>query len=373
MFDEERTGRPLRTARRACRDAIRDLHTTHRWMYFDSDTAFTTTAQQTEGTIEFDYTGGSSELLLTLTDSTFPSDARQSKIVINDRHYNIDNVLTTTTATLDPNDNPGEDVAAGTSYKIYRESYPLPIDCAEIGVLIDLTNNREVPILGTDEQVAIKELCYDTPDTPWHACIRNSGEYLNSMDIVFVPPPSSAIRYRLTYQRAPRPLNTELYSTGTVSVSSGSTSVSITTGSFSSAHIGCIIRFGDASDAPTSIFGGIDGTDNPFVDQAAITAVATDGTSCTIDTAVSQAYSGVKYTVSDPVDIDVNVMLTALQRSAEAKYSVSSKRNMETRRDREELARVALILAMEKDNRALYSQTVAYYDPFNRVNVTDEA
>ena len=368
MFDEERTGRPLRTARRAVRAALRELLMAKRWSYYEADRQFTSEAQQTTGTIEYDHTGGLVENLVTLTGATFPSNVVNFRIIIDDKHYPIAAYVDDTNVQLDPNDNPGADLS-NYSYKIYREAYPLPVNFATFGNLYDITNNRLVPMLGSDNQIAVKELAYDTPDTPWHVSLKNAGEYLNSQSLVLVPPPSSVLHYRYTYQRDARQLQTELYDTGTVSVADGGTNVTVTTGSFTSAHVGCIIRFGDASNPPTSVFGGLDGTDNPFVDQATITHVATGGATCTIDTAVSQAYTTVNYTVSDPIDIEVNVALTALQRMAEAQYSTINKRAAQERREREQLAHTALVLAMERDARTVYSPKYAQYDPFNRVDV----
>ena len=187
---------------------------------------------------------------------------------------------------------------------------------------------------------------------------------------MFVPPPGSEIRYRYTYQRAARSLVTEVNSTGTCSVSSGSTTVTMSGDhTLTSAHLGSIIRFGTAAAAPTNMFGGIDGTDNPFVDQAAI--IGLSGNTVTIDVAASMDHTSVRFTVSDPVDIENNIMLTAYQRMCEARFTSMTKREIKDRRDREELALFALRLAKERDNKSLNSPTYSSYDPFSRVTVTD--
>jgi len=372
MFDEDRAGRPLRVARRAARESLRELHMAHRWSYYTSERTFVTAAAQTTGTITYDHTGGSYERLLTLADATWPTNVTDYKIIIDDVHYPIERYLTTTTVTLDPNNNPGADVAAGTSYKIYRESYPLPVNFGDFGNLIDLTNNRVVPVISSDVQLSSKEIAQDTPDTPWQVAIRNAGEYLNSLSFVFVPPPGSEIRYRYTFQRAPRSLETEVNSTGTCSANSGSTSVTMSGDhTLTAKHLGAVLRFGTAAAVPTNIFGGIDGTDNPFVDQGIILSIY--GTAVVIDNAVSQTHTDVMFTVSDPVDIENNIMLTAYQRMCEARFTSMTKRELKDRRDREELALFALRLAKERDNKSLNSPTYSSYDPFSRVTVTDTA
>lgn len=370
MFQEERLGRPLRTARRAAREALRELHMSHRWSYYNSEGFFRTVAQQTTGTIEYDHTGGASERLVTLSDATWPTEAKLYRIIIADTHYDIATYESSTTITLSATNNPGADVAAATSYKIYREAYELPTGFGELGTLIDVTNNRVVPVIGTDTQVTTKYRSYETPQTPWHVSIRNSGEYLNSMAFVFVPPPDSAIKYRYTYTRSPRVLATEKNDDGTAAATTGDYDIVVTNGTMASKHVGCIMRLGNKSNPPTSAFGGLDDIDNPFTDQGVILAIS--GGTATLDRAVTNTYAGVKFTISDPIDVEINTMLTAYQRICESRYSILNKREMKERREREGLAQLATRLAKERDNRTVYSPTYAPYDPFTRVSVTDD-
>lgn len=382
VFDNSRSGRPLRMAKRAARESLRELHMCHRWGYYEGTHFFRTSADQTSGSIEYYHTGGSTGTgtgtgtdtygarTVVLTGATWPSDVVHWKIKIGDFHYSIESRVDDNEITLPTGENPGADVSSGTSYTLYREAYSLPNGLAEIGVLVDVDNNRVVPLISYDDQLTRKHLSKDTPGTPWHANVRNAGIYFNSYSVFFVPPPTAEKEYMLTYQRQPKMLETEVYSTGTATVTSGSTSVTFSSGAALTAkHVGSVIRFGSATQDPTPVPGAIDDTDNPFVDQGVI--LSRTATSCTIDTAVSQAYSSVKYSISDPLDVEIGTMLTAYQRMCEASYATLTKRTMKEREELAKEAHVALVFAMERDNKAMYMPNYAPYDPFSYVDVTD--
>ncbi len=371
VFDSERAGRPLRIARRAAAEALRELSAIHRWSYYDTQTVLRANAPYSTGTITYDHTGGAYENLVTLAGGVFPgTDTRYYRMIIAGIHYPVSNYIDTTRLQLSPNENPGADLAAGTAYSIYRNSYPLPIGFVEIGELYDITNEVFIPIVTTDQQYRESLFWYDTPGTPWQAAIRNDQEFLNSLSLVFGPPPSSAIVYGCSYHRGPRQLITEKYSTGTVTVNAASLTCTITTGLFVPDHIGSIIRFGSAAAEPDNVFGGITDTDTPFTDQRTITEVASNGATCTLDSACSAQITNVKFVISDPVDIEHGAMLTAYQRMAEAAYTRLTKREQKDRREREDLALQALRLAKEKDQRSSASNKRKYYDPFRNPVIT---
>jgi hypothetical protein len=360
---------------------LRELHMSHRWGYYEGTHFFSTVADQTDGTIEYTHAGYDTgtgtgtesygERTVVLTGATWPSDVVEYKIIIDDVHYSIESRVDDTEITLPDGENPGADVSSGTSYTLYKEAYQLPRGMAEMGVLVDLDNDRVVPVVSSDQQITRKHFQYDSPDTPWVAALRNSGVYLNNMALIFTSAPDSSKNYVMTYQRRPRDLKTERYSIGTATVASGSTSVTFAGGAALTAqHVGCVLRFGDAATDPTPVPGAIDGDDNPFVDQGVI--LSRTATTCTIDTAVSQAYSAVKFSISDPVDIELGIMLTAYQKLCEALYADLNKRAASERQQLWTNARMALRFAMERNNQSMYSPWYAPYDPFRDVTVTDD-
>jgi hypothetical protein len=169
------------------------------------------------------------------------------------------------------------------------------------------------------------------------------------------------------YEAKPRDLFTEQYATGTVTCGAASTSVTGSSTVFASTHVGAIIRFSaDAVSLPTSLV-GVRGDNapllNPFTAQRVIQSVTTT-TALTLDAALPAAVSGVKYTISDPLDIESGAMLTAYWRAIELEMA-----KLTTRADipmREQLARAALIRALEADERqppTRYSTPYGYAIP----------
>lgn len=323
LYDLDRTARNLRMARRAVLSAYRDLPTMHRWSYLTRRVQFKTEASESH-TAVYDHTGGAYERMLTTT-GTWPTNAAYGRVIIDNECYEIDARKSATVITLTSDSNPGADVASGT-VTWFRSVYSMPVRFTRGHRLIEpSTGSALSPV--TPVQVSIETAAEYTPGTPSRYCFHNaSGDY-GMMDIEFIPPPSSIRTYELMVELAPRPLTTETYSTGTVSVSAGAVALTSSGATFTSAHEGAIIRFSsDGTTAPTSAMGSItpdpDGTSNPYFAQRMILSYGSSST-LTLDEAVSAttALSAVKYVISDPIDIEPYAMLTLFYRMAEREFA----------------------------------------------------
>lgn len=317
----ERDGRNMRLARRAVLRAYRDLPGFHPWNYLQRRGQLTTVAQQTS-TLTYDHTGGASERLVTLADAIFPTDAQYYSLLVGTRIYRIHKYLSTTTAQLREDTNPGADVASGTACTLYRAIYPAPVGLRRVSDFVDLTNGDVITGISNAMMVNFLISSY-TPQTELCFTVRNTGSTIGGIDFEFAPPPSDETTYEYAYESIGRPLRVERELRGSVTVSSGSTTVTGTGTQFGNLHIGSIIRFSDNSQAnsPSPDEGNIE-IDNPYVAQRTITAVAST-TSLTIDSAISSAttYTDVKYVISDPLDVDASSMLSSLERLALAYYA----------------------------------------------------
>lgn len=371
-YEMDSTDRLIRNIKRAILTAYRDIPNYSKWNYYVRRRLFTTEASYSTGTITYDHTGGTYERELTLASGTWPSNASTYRVIISDVHYDIDERKSNSVVTLSPNNNPGADVAAGTTYNSYRSEYPLPVDFRKICHLYDLDNEHEIRPVGNDVQHAESIYYYDTPQTPWNYSIRNTGEYVGGLSIVFSPPPDSARSYDFLYEAAPRPLKIYKYSTGTVATTG--TALTVTGGTLPLDCEGSVIRFSADTTEPTSVIGSLisgTATDNPFTSQRIIVS-RDSGTTATLDTALDSDVSGVAYTISDPIDMEWGAMYTAFLRWAEAE--LERLENMETRREAEEKAIQSLKLARESDQRfSSGSYNGVYYDKFSRIQPTTDA
>ena len=118
------TSKHFRAAKRAVADAYRDIVRLHEWSYYERHGQITTEAEQSSSTITYDHTGGTYERMVTIAAGTWPTNARYMHIIIESQRYKVATRESSTVITLTPDTNPGADVAAGTSYNIFRSVYP---------------------------------------------------------------------------------------------------------------------------------------------------------------------------------------------------------------------------------------------------------
>lgn len=314
-----------RKARRAVLDAYREFPQKDEWAYFTRPGQLRTQASYSTGTIEYDHTGGAEERLVTISGGTAPDNVEWFTLRIAGVDYQVERAISSTTFTLTEFSNPGEDVAAGTSYSLYRAQYPVPIDWRRGGNPIEL-NGWGAPCYVTPEQFMETRRFNNTPQG-WqqYYTIRGSDQQYSGFVFEFNPPPSEARTWDFMYQADPRPIGligtAVEYSTGTVSVS-GTTVTGLGT-AFTSRMVGCVIRFTAGSAVPTGTGGkySSDGTgDNPYAEQRIVTDVAS-GTSLTIDQELTGSYSAKPYTIGDPLALDYHVMLDAFLALCEWKFA----------------------------------------------------
>lgn len=351
-FSVDATGKHGRDARRAVIEAYRDLPYRHRWTYFQRVGEVTTAASQDDGTVAYDHTGGTYERMVTLTGGTFPSNARFYRLLIDRRYYDIEDYKSSTVVTLKIDNNPGEDLASGTAYILCRSCYPVPVDFRKGSQLFDVPNLNWPCYVNPEVLLNDQRIMWEPRDFPNDYTVRGGGENYSGLVFEFGPPPSTARTYRYVYESEPYPLrtfgNAAEYKEGTVAVSS--TTVTGTGTSWTSDMAGCIIRFPQvgSSSYPSGIV-GTSGSDEPYAEQRTIMSVEST-TSLTIDTATTGTYSGVKYTIGSPVDLETGAMYSAFQRQAEWVFARLQKERKDID-DRYGRFILALKAAMGADNR----------------------
>lgn len=332
-----------RFARRAVLAAMRELANSRRWSYYLNRLRITTNASQTEGTVAYDHTGGTYERQLTLTDSTFPTWANLGFVIINDVPYEVAEWKTTTVVTLSASSNPGEDVAS-TTYTLARDTYVLPADFVAAEELINVGNAFALSYQHPGEWLTSQRTNHG-PATPRIFTITGDPNYFGSMAIRLFPAPDDDYVIDGIYHRRPRQLSIDEYETGTVTTSSASTTVTGSGTSWTSDMVGSIIRFSsDAITNPT----GPEGSSPYHIER--VIASYTSATSIDLDAAPGETLTSVKYSISDPVDVEAGSMLTFLQRECERQARIL--RRMNATKDEERQYAEARIMAWEADSRS---------------------
>lgn len=345
--------RAMSIMRLAVHDAYNDIGTMHRWNYLSRRTQINTVASQQTGSIEYD----AATRVATLSGASWPSWAKYGSIVISANIYKIESV-DGADATLVADRSPVVDFAAGTAYVLYRDQYHLPPDFLKRQEMVQTGRVWRLNYIEPTD-TAIRQQWQWTPNTPWAYTIRgdqygNGGTYA----IEFIPPPSEANTYDLTYAGLPRQrtLRRE-YSTGSVSVSG--TTVTGTATAFTSDMVGCVIRFGDTEHIPTSEFGEY------FSRNEQIVASVESATSLTLKEPATTA-SGVYFIIDDPVDLPGARLYGLFDRLCESQWETRVRSDSRAgTKDREKQAfREALAAETTVDSATLVAQTQGPFMPF---------
>jgi len=301
-------GHPTSSMRRNIQEAYNDIATAHDWSFLQVLGRVQLVAPQTDGSVAYDHTGGATcERQLTLTPDdaeTWPTNAQDYSVRVDDLVCDIERRYSDTVVQLDAMVCPGADVAAGTTYSCWPRWYPLPSDFISMAETMDETWDW-----GLGVQISMREMQqrtrYDTDTGDVKRYAIGPAPDLHGVMALFVDPASDTTEtLDFPYKRRPRQIRYTGTDTndraGTITLDSSSATVAGTDTAFTSAHVGAIIRTaGDTTYHPTGLEGAY-----PWVEQRSIIAVAS-ATSATLDAAPSASHSSVKYTISDPIDLDV--------------------------------------------------------------------
>lgn len=314
--------RQFRRMSHAVSDAYQRLPKEQKWVYYRQLGHFLTSAAVSTGTAVYDHTGGTFERMVTITGTTLPDWTIQGSLLLSGKVYLVEDVKSSTVFTLTPQSNPGSDVAS-TTYSLYRQSYPLPINCQGIYDLIDPTNSHSPVYMAPAEFLNYARGVQRSPGRSLYYTIIGSPDYLGARSIMLAPAPTSVVHYDFLYHRWPRQLRTFLHQEGTVSGTQGGTTITGVGTAWTENMEGAVIRFSDSKGQPGDTLDV-----NPASQERIVIDVA-GATSLIIDRELTASVAGVSYTISDPLDIDAPAMYAALKALAEMKLSGHPARQVE--------------------------------------------
>lgn len=289
-------------------DAYRDLPKYHDWSYYQRSTGISTEASYSTGTIAY----SASTRRFTLTGGTWPTNAAYGAVRVDEKDWNAWSRISDTVLEMDPEFAPPSDIASGTSYQWFRDAYPFPSLTRKLGRLSSCGSNQ-YQLRYVDTQAA-QSIARSVPlENPSLYTVRSDRRYLNSLSLVFIPPPSTAASYTFHENPGGQTLTVEKLSTGSVTVNGSPTPT--TTVTFSTAvldaaiHTGCVLRLSSNGVTEPTTVRGSGANFNPFVVQRMIVSVDSS-TTCTVDSTIDADYTAVKYTISSPLDIRYDSMLS---------------------------------------------------------------
>lgn len=303
-------------ARRSIQQAYGEMARSHNWSYFYDQGRFVTVAPYETGTVVYDASGGAYAKMLTLTGGVWPAWAASGSILVNGTIYQVDQRISDTVITL--TNSQGDDIAS-TAYQLYQDTYTLP----ELFLKLDRPLHREGgfwmqevhPTTWLNFQNMSRQF-----GQPSRYTITADPQSRSRMAIRLDPAPSAAHVFDYWMVRRGRPLLIDNYSDGLVTVASVTVTGQGT--AFTSRMVGSVIRFSiDAINTPTANSGV-----NPAVAEAVVKSV--DSVSqITLDGPITNITSGVKYIISDPLDVEAGAMETYMLRECEKQIRLMKSMN----------------------------------------------
>lgn len=307
-----------RLVRRACQSALQTLAAEHEWSYYVTNGFLDVTGTYSTGTISYTHSTRS----VTLVSGTWPDWAPYGLIVIADIAYEVATKESSSVITLSRSSNPGANVASGTSYTLLRDTYPMRTDFMEEQCTRMNSSWGLLSFCAMDQMLHMRQTRYQAGTPTFYAFVGDPN-YMGAMAIVLSPPPSEAGSLSYVYRRKPRELNLVEYKSGLATTTANLATVSGTGGTaWTSKLIGSTIRFNEAATSP-NVADYPTGRIGPYPSYRDRTVIAVGSTtSLTVDAVLDESLSGVKYTISDPVDIEEGAMLTYLLRSIEKQLRI---------------------------------------------------
>lgn len=270
-----------------------------RWTYLNAQGRLFLQGMQTDGTVEYDHTGGAYERLLTLTDGTWPDWVVYGFLRIEPNSYTVARKLSATELQLDAVLNPGQDIDAGTTYTLGLDTYTLPADFVAGHGGMPEGNWGGLDYITPAAWAAASRYvqCFSRPAA---YTFRGDPRTKGRIAVSFVPCPDQAQALDYTYRRKMQEFTTWDYSTGKITVTSAPTrQVVITGGSFKAFMVGDIIRLSEnARDLPT----GPEGL-TPYVVERTITGIV-DSSTALVDEDIADNYQSVAFRISSPIDVE---------------------------------------------------------------------
>ncbi len=331
-----------RDARRAVLEAMRELQTRHTWSYYTTVGRIALVAPYQTGTCTY----SAATRTVTLTGGTFPTWADRGMWLYGTAAYEVQTRVSGTQLILASGNEPGVDLASGT-YVLYRDRYPLPINCNSIGELI-LVDHGPLELEHPSCWLAARQF-REQPGTPRFCTVIGEVDYYDTISLAVRPAPAQAGSVEFLYLRRPRDLVLEEYTTGTVSCTQGSATLTGVDTNWSSRLAGSVVRISRTSELPTAAWG----SNFPAVER--IVTSVDSATQITLDATAPETLSNAPYILSDPVDIEQQSMLTALLRGIEYYTAMARMKSDASKVTLGSEYLSALVRAFEGDSRSFRS------------------
>lgn len=348
-----------RSLKRAITEAYRKLPELHDWRYFQRVTMVHTSPAYNTGTIEY----SSSTNKVTLSGGVWPDDAEFSHLIVDQSTYKVLRRESDTVIELDTNYKPSADIAAGTTYRLGRLRYLLPVDVGDVRAVMNTEQTFQLQRMQTAEifwHNSAQNL--DAFPTGW-SMIR-SEDYPGRWELWLSTVDSTTRELRVHYDARNISLPVFDEREGTVSVSDGGDTATFSSSVLTSDFVGAVLRIGRTGSPPTPRVGSYsEASGNTVVrlpDHERVITQYTTSTTCVLSRPVTPAVSGKGYTLSSIIDVNPSGMWELFLRIAESQYDIITRADQSKQVASERAMIQALRVAMIADGRRIDGVDTGY-------------
>ena len=152
MADLSRGGTNYQLMLDAILDSYRNLPGFHEWTYFQRASGISTEASYSTGTVAY----SAATKQFTLTGGTWPTNAALGTVRVGTDAWDAWERTNATVLTMDPDVAPPADIAAGTAFEWFRDSYQLPSLTRKLGRLVGGSGQYSLPYVDPEEGHALR-------------------------------------------------------------------------------------------------------------------------------------------------------------------------------------------------------------------------
>lgn len=291
------TNEAVVSAKRAAVQSLDTIATEAEWSYYLREARITTEAPYSTGTVQY----VASTRALTLAGGTWPTWAASGLILISDQWYEVESRDSDTVLTLRSGAAPTGDISTDTAFIIYQEQYDLPDDFARM--MEPVVHRQNYLKILSPHEILVQRSISPSSGTPLFASITGKRTGRQGIVLRIWPMPSGNEVIHYLYRRHPSSPNVYQLSDGSVTTTAGSTTVTGTGTSWTSALVGCVLRIGtDSINKPGSVVDPY-----PAQHEAYIESVAS-ATSLVLSSAPNFTAERRAYLISSAIDLDERVL-----------------------------------------------------------------
>lgn len=352
------SGVSLRTSslKRIILDAYDEFMATRPWKYLREPYRLPLSPPQSAGTVTFQQSGDTYTNEVTLSGATWPSWAQDGALVVGGLLCQVDEVKSDTVLTLLDYARPYEDLTDVT-YKLSRDWYVLPADFAGMEQAGLAGSTSLLKYLPPDEMLR-QVVSSGKTGTPRYYTIAPAQGIYGRMALRVSPMPTTATALDFIMRRQPRQLRHTGKDAndfvGTISSELESTTITGSGTAFSSTMEGAIFR-ANLSSSTTDYPTGLEGKNPAGVECSVISVI--DENTLVVDSAPAAALDGVRYSISDPVDVPSGAFTLAISKLAE--LLLARRMDVKNIQRYEKAARSAMKLAKSMDGGMVRESVVA--------------